>query len=71
MIVVENECVGCPDDLGCIYNACPYYKVVRYICDTCRSEVDDLWYFDGEQLCKDCILNQLEKVEEDDIDEPE
>ena len=64
MIRKERECVGCPDDLGCIYEACPYYMVTRYYCDECGEETD-LWYFDGEQLCVDCILKRLEKVEED------
>lgn len=71
MIITESECIGCPKEIGCIYNVCPYYRVTRLYCDSCKDEVEDLWYFDGEQLCKDCILNQLEKVEEDDIDEPE
>lgn len=65
MIVIQNECVGCPDDMGCIYQACPYYKVVRLLCDKCESEAD-LYYYDGEQLCADCILALLERVEYDD-----
>ena len=68
MIITESECVGCPKEIGCIYNACPYYKVTRLFCDGCKDEVDDLWYFDNRQLCKDCILNRLDKVEEEDID---
>lgn len=66
MIVVENECVGCPDDMGCLYYACPYYMVTRYYCDKCHEDVDELYIFDGEQLCKDCVLKQLERVEVDD-----
>lgn len=65
MIKIERECVGCPDDMGCIYEACPYYKVTRYYCDECGDETD-LWYFDGQQLCVDCILKRLEKVEQED-----
>ena len=69
MIITESECVQC--GLPCMYSACPYYRVTRLYCDGCKDEADDLWYFDGEQLCKDCILNRLDKVEEDDIHEPE
>lgn len=61
MIVIENECVDC--DLPCIYEACPYYRVVRYYCDRCGSEEDVLYWWNGEQLCLDCIANDLEEVE--------
>ena len=65
MIVIESDCVDC--ELPCIYKACPYYEVMKYYCDNCGEE-DDLYYYDGEQLCVDCILERLEKV---DIDETE
>lgn len=51
--------------MGCIYEACPYYEVVRYYCDECGEE-SELYYWDGEQLCVDCILKQLERVEYND-----
>ena len=63
MIVITNECVDC--DLPCIYEACKFYKVVRYYCDLCGEE-NDLWWFDGKQLCLECISEQLERVECDD-----
>ena len=63
LIVVESECVDCPKELGCIYEACPYYKVTRYYCDCCHDEVDDLYIWDNEELCADCVLKQFEKVE--------
>ncbi len=59
MIVIENECVDC--GRPCIYEACRFYRVVRYYCDACGEE-DNLWWFDGEQLCVDCILERLEGV---------
>ena len=64
MRVIENECVGCPDDIGCIYDTCKYYRIVRYYCDRCGIEVDEgeLYYFGPEELCAECILNELEKV---------
>jgi hypothetical protein len=63
LIVIANECVDC--GLPCIYEACPYYEVVRYYCDECGEE-SELYYWDGEQLCVDCILKQLERVEYND-----
>ena len=61
MIVIDNECVDC--GLPCLYAACPYYKVIRFFCDECDEEVEDLYWFGTEQLCSDCVLKQLEKVE--------
>ena len=64
MISIENECVDC--GLPCIYKSCPYYKVVRYVCDCCKDEVENLYYFDGQELCIDCIEHRLERVEYND-----
>ena len=61
MISIENECVDC--GLPCLYTACPYYKVIHFYCDCCDEEVEDLYWFGSKQLCVDCILKQLEKVE--------
>jgi hypothetical protein len=61
MIRVESDCVDC--GLPCQYEACPHYKVVRYICDDCDYEVDDLFLFDGQELCIDCVEPRLERVE--------
>ena len=65
MIVVENECVGCPDNMNCLYEACQYYNVVRLYCDECHEEVDELYAWDNGQICLECILKQLERVEPD------
>ena len=64
MIVKESDCVNC--ELPCIYQACPYYEVIRYYCDCCGEE-DDLYYWGASQLCVDCILQQLEKVEYEEL----
>lgn len=64
MIVIDNECVDC--GLPCLHTACPYYKVIHFFCDRCDEEVEDLYYFGAEQLCADCVLKQLEKVEYED-----
>lgn len=66
MIVIGSECVDCPKELGCLFEACPYYKVIYYVCDCCGEEVEELYHFDGEQLCAECVLGNLEKVEYED-----
>ena len=61
---VFNECVGCKEmGLHCLGSSCPNRAVTRYYCDKCRQEVDELYYFDGREMCIDCITGELEKVE--------
>lgn len=60
MRVVVNECVDC--GLPCLGSSCPKKNVVRYLCDECEEE-EELYYFDGEELCLNCIEERLEKVE--------
>ena len=61
MIRIESECVDC--GLPCLHETCPNYKVVIYECDCCGDEVWDLYHFNGQELCIDCIEHQLEMVE--------
>lgn len=58
---VESGCVNC--GLPCLGRGCPNYKETHYYCDKCGEETT-LYYYDGEELCADCILESLEKVEE-------
>lgn len=62
-IVYENECVGCPPDMGCLGSACPNRRVPHLYCDKCKREVDDLYDYDDKQICLDCIVKQLKKIE--------
>lgn len=63
MTKVENECVGCPAETGCLGDICPNRNVVRFYCDKCHDCCDELYHFDGQELCVDCIVQSLEKVE--------
>ena len=63
MITYEDECVGCQTEMGCMGSACPYMNVPHLYCDKCEEEVDDLYEWDDEQVCIDCILKSLKKVE--------
>lgn len=69
MIRFEDECVGCPTEMGCLGNSCKYNKVPHFYCDECGDEVDegDLYEFDGQQLCIDCIEERLPKARWEDI----
>ena len=63
MIITENECVNC--GLPCLRQSCPYWAVTRLYCDCCNNEEYDLYWFEDEQLCIDCIIKRLERVEYD------
>lgn len=60
MFVIEHECVDC--GMPCSYGWCKYYGVKRYYCDDCKEE-DKLYEFEGDELCADCVLKRLPKVE--------
>ena len=45
--------MGC--DLPCIREGCPYWGGIEKICDECGVEVEDLYLYDGQQLCEDCL----------------
>lgn len=66
MIEYENQCVGCPPEMGCIGDSCPYANVPVYYCDECHDEVNELYDCDGDELCEDCLLKQFERIDYDD-----
>lgn len=60
---IESHCVGCTDlGMYCIGSACPNREAVHYYCDECGAE-EELYIFEDEELCIDCIIERLEKVE--------
>lgn len=60
MIRYENDCVDC--GFSCKFNRCPYYSVPHYYCDRCGDE-DELYEYEDEQLCENCLLHTVPKVE--------
>ena len=64
---VENECVGCTDlGLPCQGSSCPNRHVLRYYCDKCGDETEELYEFEGQELCEDCLLKEVPKVNAED-----
>ena len=58
MITYENNCVQCEDCRNCGRK-----KQLTLICDDCGDEATELWYGDdGNQYCKYCITEHIEKV---------
>ena len=61
MVTREDRCVGCTGGLyGCVY--CTLKNSIVLTCDCCSEEVDKLYWFDGQQYCEDCVLENLEQV---------
>ena len=56
MIEYRDECVGCPPNMGCLFDACPYSNVPHFFCDKCgeEKEYDELRDVDDEDVCLDC-----------------
>lgn len=64
MVRIFNECRGCDTDgnYRCRGEHCSYRHVERFFCDACGVE-DKLYYYDGKQLCIECVESELEVVE--------
>ena len=55
----ENECVGCPPERGCLGTSCPNRRVLHIYCDACKDESDDIYEYDGKDLCRSCLMEAL------------
>lgn len=63
MVLIQNDCCSCASPgFPCIGERCELLHVPHYYCDNCEEEVDELYWFDGRQLCADCVLNEMEVV---------
>ena len=56
MKTLQDDCVQC--GRPCLGDACPYRNVAHYYCDECGEE-EPLYYYDGEELCANCILERV------------
>lgn len=65
MIVVENQCVGCPKELGCLGSSCPNLNVLTLYCDCCGQPIENfedafLVDEDSEKIfCETCAWELL------------
>lgn len=64
MIKKENQCVQC--GLHCLGSACPYKNVTILVCDCCGEEVEELYHYNGQHYCEECLLEEFELVEVED-----
>lgn len=63
---IEDGCVGCPPEMGCLGSSCPNknIRVYSYFCDKCGDEFDaeELYVVDGDDICAECLLNEYQTV---------
>ena len=55
MFKYEDECCGCcsaTEKYPCLCSACPNLHVKHLYCDKCGEDVEELYNFEGVQLCK-------------------
>ena len=60
MVKYEDECVHCAD--RCIGSSCPNRNVKHLYCDECKEEVEELYDYDGTELCEKCMLKKFEVI---------
>lgn len=65
MVRYENQCVGCPPEMGCLGDSCRYRNVPIWVCDNCGEEDTDLWEYEGKELCKSCLLETVPMVHQE------
>lgn len=49
MIKFQNDCCDCA--LHCRGSTCRNRNVPHFYCDECEDEVEELFEYDGEQIC--------------------
>lgn len=60
MLKLENWCVGCPPEKGCLGKGCPYVDVPVYYCDTCNND-GATYECEGEDICEYCLDELIKK----------
>lgn len=68
MIEYRDECIGCASPgYPCRGSNCPYQDMKVLICDRCDTEYcEELYEVDGEQICRECLLEAFPKITFDD-----
>lgn len=63
MINYEDECCGCAtESYPCLGSSCSQRHVPHMYCDKCEDEVEELYEYDGQQICEDCLIQIVPKV---------
>ena len=61
MIETRSNCVAC--GFPCMGpQICPNGEYTALICDRCGHEVEALFEWEGEQICEDCLLDEIPHI---------
>ena len=66
---IDNDCVGCPQ--GCVHCGRDVDRKI-YFCDKCGTTIDygeNLYIYDGEELCWECYKAKFNEKLCDDCDD--
>lgn len=61
MIRYENRCVECAEEVGCAGSVCRYVNVMTLECDECGEETEEVYSYDGLDLCPTCLIEALKR----------
>ena len=64
MIIKEDLCVACETCMNCGRK----YDYFYHVCDECESD-EQLYEYEGMELCAECLLSRFEKVDMEDFDQ--
>lgn len=42
------------------------FLTFNFYCDECEDEVEELFEYDGEQICQDCLISTVPKIKLED-----
>lgn len=56
MIEYEDNCVGCPKEMGCLGDTCPKRHEKSIYCDHCGCDLQNEYIeYDGGEYCEECF----------------
>ena len=62
-LIISNECCSCAtESYPCRGDLCPLKHVPHLLCDDCGEE-ENLFYYEDEMLCMDCIKKRLHSLD--------
>jgi len=59
MIEYEDNCVGCPREIGCLGSTCPFRNVQVIYCDNCGDYAD--YTYEDSDYCENCLSAVLDE----------
>ena len=63
MVKYEDECCGCAtENYHCLGSSCPNRSVKHLYCDKCDDDCEELYDYNGYELCEECLLDNFKKI---------